>query len=192
MNRFDLEYEKTKWEHPYRIQVTKPLRWYELEAFIKNNTTTGAHYAIERRGGKFVLWRQPEVEWDVEKAAPEWLQEWTSQEPPPLEAFIKEFRTETEKETLVEDLRSRPSTTNKENNRFANRVPVSLEEIIMPKSENVLRRDEAIRTEYEQYKKQGFRTGHIYRVLADKYYLSPLRIRDIVTLTKNKLPNMPK
>jgi len=163
MNRFDLEYEKTKWEHPYRIQVTKPLRWYELEAFIKNNASSGASYAIEKRGGKFVLWRQPEAEWDAEKASPEWLREWTSQEPPPLEAFIKEFRTEIEKEKEI-----------------------------MSKSENVLRRDEAIRAEYEQYKKQGFRTGHIYRVLADKYYLSPLRIRDIVTLAKNKLPNPPK
>jgi hypothetical protein len=163
MNRFDLEYEKTKWEHPYRIQVTKPLRWYELEAFIKNNAAAGAHYAIEKRGGKFVLWRQPEAEWDVEKAAPEWLQEWTSQEPPPLDAFIKEFRTETEKEKEI-----------------------------MPKSDNLLRRDQAIQAEYEQYKKQGFRTGHIYRVLAEKFYLSPLRIRDIVTLSKNKLPNPPK
>ena len=62
----------------------------------------------------------------------------------------------------------------------------------MSKSDNVLRRDEAIRAEFEQYKKQGFRTGHIYRVLAEKYYLSPLRIRDIVTLSKNKLPNLPK
>jgi hypothetical protein len=163
MNRFDLEYEKTKWEHPNRIQVTKPLRWYELEAFIKNNAAAGAHYAIEKRGGKFVLWRQPEAEWDVEKAAPEWLEEWTSQEPPPLDAFIKELRTETEKEKEI-----------------------------MPKSDNLLRRDQAIQAEYEQYKKQGFRTGHIYRVLAEKYYLSPLRIRDIVTLAKNKLPNPPK
>jgi hypothetical protein len=163
MNRFDLEYEKTKWEHPYRIQVTKPLRWYELEAFIKNNAAAGAHYAIEKRGGKFVLWRQPEAEWDVEKAAPEWLEEWTSQEPPPLEAFIKEFRTEIEKEKEI-----------------------------MPKSDNLLRRDQAIQAEYEQYKKQGFRTGHIYRVLAEKFYLSPLRIRDIVTLSKNKLPIPPK
>jgi hypothetical protein len=171
MNRFDLEYEKTKWEHSYRIQVTKPLRWYELEAFIKNNTITGAHYAIERRGGKFVLWRQPEVEWDVEKAAPEWLEEWTSQEPPPLEAFVNVPRSE-------------PGT------RI--RTKLKKEKEIMPKSDNLLRRDEAIRAEYEQYKKQGFRTGHIYRVLAEKYYLSPLRIRDIVTLTKNKLPNPSK
>ena len=163
MNRFDLEYEKTKWEHPYRIQVTKPMRWYELEAFIKNNASAGASYAIEKRGGKFVLWRQPEAEWDVDKASPEWLREWTSQEPPPLEAFVKVFVIKPKKE-----------------------------EAIMSKSENVLRRDEAIRAEYEQYKKQGFRTGHIYRVLADKYYLSPLRIRDIVTLAKNKLPNPPK
>jgi flagellar biosynthesis/type III secretory pathway protein FliH len=110
-----------------------------------------------------VLWRQPEAEWDVEKAAPEWLEEWTSQEPPPLDAFIKELRTETEKEKEI-----------------------------MPKSDNLLRRDQAIQAEYEQYKKQGFRTGHIYRVLAEKYYLSPLRIRDIVTLAKNKLPNPPK
>ena len=163
MNRFNLEYEKAKWEHPYRIQVTKPLRWYEMESFIKKNTSAGSNYAIEKRAGKFVLWRAPEQEWDVDEASPEWLEEWTSQDPPPLEAFIKEFVTEPKKE-----------------------------ELIMPKSENVLRRDEAIRAEFEQYKKQGFRTGHIYRVIAEKYYLSPLRIRDIVTLAKNKLPNPPK
>ncbi len=58
MNRFDLEYEKTKWEHPYRIQVTKPLRWYELESFIEKNACAGSHYAIEKRAGKFILWRE--------------------------------------------------------------------------------------------------------------------------------------
>ena len=163
MNRFNIETEKAKWEHPYRIQVTKPLRWYELETFIKKNASAGADYAIEKRTGKFVLWRAPELEWDVDKASPEWLEEWTSQEPPPLEAFIKEFRIELKKE-----------------------------KVIMPKSENVLRRDDSIRAEFEQYKKQGFQSGHIYRVLAEKFYLSPYRIRDIVTLTKNKLPNLPK
>jgi len=171
MNRFDLEYEKTKWEHPYRIQVTKPIRWYELESFIKKNAFTGAHYAIEKRAGKFVLWRQPEAEWDVDKASPEWLEEWTSQEPPPLEAFITIPRLES-------------------GTRLGNETKKEKE--TMSKSDNMLRRDEAIRAEFEQYKKQGFRTGHIYRVLADKFYLSPLRIRDIVTLTKNKLPNPPK
>ena len=157
MDKFDLKYEKTKWEHPFRIQVTKPIRWYEMESFIEKNAGAGAHYAIEKRSGKFVLWREPEPEWDVDEATPEWITDWTSQKPPPLEAFIKEFRIVPEKE-----------------------------EEIMPKTENRIRRDDTIRTEFTHLKKQGFQSGHIYRVLAEKFYLSPHRIRDIVTLTREK------
>jgi len=62
----------------------------------------------------------------------------------------------------------------------------------MPKSENLLRRDEAIRNENEHLKKQGFKPWHLYKVLGEKFYLSPYRIRDIVSLQKEKLPNMPK
>ena len=163
MDKFDLEKEKTKWEHPFRIQVTKPLRWYEIIDFIKKNTTAGSHYAVEKRAGKFVLWRVPEPIWDVLKASPEWIAEWTALEPPPLENFIKEFKKEAEKK-----------------------------EAIMPKSENVRRRDETICNEFACLKKQGFKSWHIYKVLGDKFYLSPYRIRDIVSLQKEKLPNMPK
>ena len=148
-----------KWEHPYRIQVTKPLRWYEMEAFIERNACVGSHYAIEKRAGKYVVWREPEQEWDVDEATLEWLKEWKSQKPPPLEAFIKEFRIDPEEE-----------------------------EEIMPKTENRIRRDNAIRAEFAYHKKQGFKSGHIYQVLAEKYYLSPHRIRDIVTLSREKLP----
>jgi len=96
MEKFNLESEKTKWEHPFRIQVTKPLRWYEIKDFIKNNTSAGSHYAVEKRAGKFVLWRVPEQAWDVDKASLEWFEEWTSQNPPPLENFIKEFKKNSE------------------------------------------------------------------------------------------------
>jgi len=163
MEKFNLESEKTKWEHPFRIQVTKPLRWYEIKDFIKKNASAGSHYAVEKRAGKFVLWRVPEPIWDVLKASPEWIAEWTALEPPPLENFIKEFKKEAEKK-----------------------------EAIMPKSENVRRRDEAICNEFACLKKQGFKSWHIYKVLGDKFYLSPYRIRDIVSLQKEKLPNMPK
>ena len=124
----------------------------KLESFINKNISAGSHYAIEKRAGKFVLWREPEQKWDVDDAQPEWIGEWTSQKPPQLEAFIKEFRIDPEKE-----------------------------EEIMPKTENRIRRDDAIRTEFTHLKKQGFKSGHIYRVLAEKFYLSPHRIRDIVS-----------
>ena len=157
MDNFDLEIEKTKWEHPFRIQVTKRLRWYEMEDFIKSSTIAGSHYAVEKRSGMFVLWREPEQEWDVDKATPEWIAEWTTMKPPPLENFIKEFTKEAEKK-----------------------------EAIMPKSENLIRRDEAIRNEFEHLKKQGFKSGHLYRVLAQKFYLSPYRIRDIDISSREK------
>ena len=108
-----------------------------------------------------MVWREPEQEWDVDNATLEWIDDWTSQKPPPFEAFIHEFKFDPE--------------------NF---------EGIMPKTENRIRRDDAIRTEFVYLKKQGFKSGHIYRVLAEKFYLSPHRIRDIVTLTREKLPNM--
>ena len=157
MKKIDLRTEREKWEHPYRIQVTKSLRWYELESFIERNAYACSHCAIEKRAGKFILWREPEQGWDVDEATSEWISDWTSQKPPPLEAFIKEFRIDAEKE-----------------------------EGIMPKTDNRIRRDDAIRTEFTNLKKQGFQAGHIYRVLAEKFYLSPHRIRDIVTLTREK------
>ena len=158
MSKFDLEYEKTKWEHPYRIQVTKLLRKWELTSIIKRFAAQGVNCAVEKRAGKFVLWREPGQKWDVDDATPEWLDEWTSQIPPSLENFVKEYRFD--------------SQNGDEEN--------------MPISDNRLRRDEAIRAEFAHLKKQGFQSGHIYRVLAEKFYLSPHRIRDIVTLTREK------
>ena len=160
MKRIDLQIESEKWEHPYRIQVTKPLRKWELTSIIKRFATQGVNCAVEKRGNKFVLWRKPEQKWDIDDATPEWIDDWTSQKPPPFEAFIHEFKFDSE--------------------NF---------EGIMPKTENRIRRDNAIRTEFAYHKKQGFKSGHIYRVLAEKYFLSPYRIRDIVTLTREKLPN---
>ena len=161
MERFDLKAEKVKWEHPYRIQVTKPLHKREIATVIDYFRSQETNCAVEKRGGLFVVWREPEQEWDVDEATLEWIQEWTSQKPPPFEAFIHEVKFDPE--------------------NF---------EGIMPKTENRLRRDNAIRTEFVYLKKQGFKSGHIYRVLAEKFYLSPHRIRDIVTLTREKLPNM--
>ena len=154
----NIESESEKWEHPYRIQVTKLLRWDEIIPFIRRNACPGSYYAIEKRHDKFVLWREPEQEWDVDAARLEWIDDWTSQKPPPLENFIHEFMFKPE--------------------NF---------ESIMPKTENRRRRDDAIRTEFAYLKKQGFQSGHLYRVLAEKFYLSPHRIRDIVTLTREKM-----
>ena len=169
MSRFDIEAEKVKWEHPYRIQVTKPLHKREIATVIDYFRSQETNCAVEKRGGLFVVWREPEQEWDVDEATLEWIQDWTSHKPPLLEAFI-------------EDPRSESGT------RF--RFDSEKDEGIMPKTENRIRRDDAIRTEFAYLKKQGFKSGHIYRVLAEKYYLSPHRIRDIVTLTREKLPYM--
>ena len=155
----NIEIESEKWEHPYRIQVTKLLRWDEIIPFIRRNACPGSYYAIERRRDFFVLWREPEQEWDVDEASLEWIDEWTLQEPPLLENIISEFKFDPEKD-----------------------------EEIMPKTENRIRRDDAIRAEFAYLKKQGFQSGHLYRVLAEKFYLSPHRVRDIVTLTREKMP----
>jgi len=157
MNRFDINCEKSKWEHPYRIQVTKPLNSYELNFFLANNTEY--EYAIERRGSKFVVWRQPEQEWDVDKASLEWFEDWTSKTPPSKKAIAKTIQ---------------PSV-NKGNKS------------VMTAIENRWRRDEAIRTEFNYLRGQGFTSGHVYKVLAEKYYLSPLRVRDLVTSSKEKM-----
>ncbi len=82
MNRFDLEYEKTKWEHPYRIQVSKPLRKGEVKSIIEDLTAQGIRCAVEKRAGMFIVWREPEQGWDVDDASLEWIQEWTSHKPP--------------------------------------------------------------------------------------------------------------
>ena len=158
MKRIDLQIESENWEHQYRIQVTKPLRKWEIWSIIESFAAQRVNCAIEKRNTMFVIWREPEQEWDVDDATPEWLDEWTSQIPPSLENFVKEYRFD--------------SQNGDEEN--------------MPISDNRLRRDEAIRAEFAEYKKQGFQSGHIYRVLAEKYFLSPYRIRDIVTLSREK------
>ena len=155
MNRFDLNTESEKWEHSYRIQVTNPLRRKDLLDFIEQNAGVITHYAIEKRENKFVLWREPEQEWDVDQASLEWIKEWNSHKPPPLKSLI---------------------------------IPKCGDEDNMAIGENRLRRDNAIRTEFDYLKNQGFKSGHIYKVLAEKYYLSPLRIRDIVTSVKERTP----
>ena len=162
----NIEIESEKWEHPYRIQVSKLLRWVEMELFIKRSACPGSHYAIEKRAGRFILWREAEQEWDVEEATVEWIDDWTSQKPPLLEAFIHDPRSESGTGFMFD--------------------PENFESI-MPKTENRIRRDDAIRTEFAYLKKQGFQSGHLYRVLAEKFYLSPHRIRDIVTLTREKM-----
>ena len=153
MNHFDLKTESEKWDHPYRIQVTNSLRLYEVIDFIKQNTGVLKHYAIEKRSNKFVLWRAPEQSWDVDDASLEWLEEWNKFEPPPLEKFVDRNRYK----HLFGDVEN------------------------MNISENRLRRDEAIRAEYEHYRKQGFKSTHVYKVLGEKYFLSTFRIRDIVS-----------
>jgi len=60
----------------------------------------------------------------------------------------------------------------------------------MPVGENRLRRDEEIRTEFRSLKNHGFKSGHIYSVLAKKFYLSPIRIKDIVTSVKERTQRM--
>ncbi len=160
MKYLDIEAEKERWEHPYRIQVTKPLRKRKIGSIIEALHSQGVNCAVESRGNRFVLWREPEQEWDVDDASLEWIQEWTSHKPPPPEALIEEYQVNT-KNGVEEN---------------------------MSVGENRRRRDEAIRTEFAYLKKQGFKSGHIYRALAEKFYLSPLRIRDIVTLTREKLP----
>ena len=153
MKRLDIKSERKKWDHPYRIQVTSPLRMYEIIDFIEQNAEVFTNYAIEKRDFKFVLWREPEQSWDVDQASIEWLEEWTKFEPPPLEKFV-------------------------ERNRY--KIIIGDDEE-MKISENRLRRNEAIRTEYEHYRKQGFKSTHVYKVLGEKYFLSNLRIRDIVS-----------
>ena len=161
MKKLDLESESQKWENPYRIQVTKLLCKYEIISFVNKNNYQGPRYAIEKRGNKFVLWRKPEQKWDIDDATPEWIQEWTSQKPPTMEALIGFVNRNGEKE-------------------------------IMPTTDNRFRRDEAIRAEFAEYKRQGFQSGHIYRALAEKFYLSPHRVRDIVVLTREKRQKPPK
>jgi len=56
----------------------------------------------------------------------------------------------------------------------------------MPVGENRLRRDEDIWTEFKSMKSQGFKSIHIYNVLANKYYLSSVRVKDIVAYAKEK------
>jgi len=161
MKKLDLESESQKWEHPYRIQVSKPLRRREIGSLIEDLTAQGINCAVEKKGGKFVVWREPEQGWDMNEASPEWIQEWTSQKPPPMKAFI-------------------------------GFVTINGKEKIMPITDNRFRRDEAIRAEFAEYKRQGFQSGHIYRVLAEKFYLSPHRVRDIVVLTREKRQKPPK
>ena len=53
-------------------------------------------------------------------------------------------------------------------------------------SENRKRRDPLIRGEFKQHKNQGFSTKHTFKMLGEKYFLSPVRIRDIIYLAREK------
>ncbi len=55
-------------------------------------------------------------------------------------------------------------------------------------SENRIRRDRLIREEFKQLKEQGFSTKHTLKMLGEKYFLSPVRIRDIIYLAREKNP----
>ena len=164
MKRLDIKSERKKWDHPYRIQVSNPLAWGEMLDFIEQNAGVFTQYAIEKRDNKFVLWREPEQGWDVDQASHDWIEEWTSHKPPPLTA-------------LIEKSEVKPKYGDEDN---------------MSIGENRMRRDNAIRTEFKYFKDQGFKTGHIYRVLAEKYFLSSARIRDIVTSVKERTPKATK
>lgn len=96
MKNFDLEYEKTKWEHPFRIQVSKPLRRWQIGSVIEDLQARRISCAVEQRGERFIVWRQPEPSWDVDHAPPEWVKEWTSQAAPALENIIAKFEIEGE------------------------------------------------------------------------------------------------
>ena len=152
MNRFDINAESEKWEHPYRIQVSKPLRKWEVKSIIEDLTAQGISCAVEKRAGMFVVWREPEQEWDVDEASPEWLEEWTSHEPPSWGVFIAEFISE---------------TINEGDDKLVNQ-------------ERRERRNREIYREFKHLKGQGFRLKHIFNLLADKYFLGSQRIRDIV------------
>ena len=58
----------------------------------------------------------------------------------------------------------------------------------MNMSENRIRRDRLIREEFKQHKNQGFSTKHTLKMLGEKYFLSPVRIRDIIYLAREKNP----
>ena len=94
MNRFDIKSQS--WEHPYRIQVSKPLRRWEIGSIIEDLSIRGIACAVEQREDMFIVWRKPEQGWDIDDAPPEWVKEWTSQEAPALKDIIAKFEIEGE------------------------------------------------------------------------------------------------
>ena len=155
---FDINTEKQIWDHPCRIQVTKRLRKAEIGSVITDFRDNGTAFAVEKRGDFFVLWREPEQEWDVDDASLEWFEEWRKHNPPPKKAFIFEYRN--------------------------GKITKGDEKLIT--GENRKRRDPIIREEFKQLKEQGFSTKHIIKVLGKKYFLSPIRVRDIIYTSRKK------
>ncbi len=105
MNRFDIKSQS--WEHPYRIQVSKPLRRWKIGSIIEDLNSRGISCAVERRDNMFIVWRRPEQRWDIDDAPPEWVKEWTSQEAPALENIIAEFNIEGEQAMPYGEMRIR-------------------------------------------------------------------------------------
>ena len=107
MDKFDLKYEKTKWEHPFCIQVSKSLRRWEIGSIIEDLNDRGISCAVVQQGDMFIVWRVPEQVWDVDEASPEWVKEWTSQKAPALKTIISEFNIEGESQMTYSEMRIR-------------------------------------------------------------------------------------
>jgi len=91
MQEFTIEAEKSKWDHPYRVQVSKNLHYYEIGPFVEDLLNRGINCAVEKRGESFSVWRIPEQKWDVDDAIMEWFDEWSRSQPPAVENIVARF-----------------------------------------------------------------------------------------------------
>ena len=101
------EIDSQKWDHPYRIQVSKPLRRGLIGSIIEDLNSRGISCAVVQRGDIFTVWREPEQAWDVDEASPEWVKEWTSQKVPSLNKIIAKFNIEGESQMTYSEMRIR-------------------------------------------------------------------------------------
>jgi len=93
--------------HPYKIQVSKPLRRWKIASLIEDLNSRGISCAVEQQDDMFIVWRKPEQDWDIDNAPPEWVKEWTSQVAPALENIIAKFEIEGEKPMPYGEMRIR-------------------------------------------------------------------------------------
>jgi len=105
MNKFDINTEKANWAHPFRIQVSKYLRRWEVGTIVEQLIGQGISCAVEQRDNAFAVWRVPEQRWDVDEASLEWFDEWTREKAPSLENIITKYEITGESNMPYTDMR---------------------------------------------------------------------------------------